>query len=668
MSADLVRSSCAPTVSVVIPAYNAAEWISEAIQSALDQTYPPLEVIVVDDGSRDDTWLIASRFAPRARVLRKRNGGPAAARNLGIASATGEWIALLDADDRWAARKLEKQVALAAPGVALVHTALENEADGPELPETITFDVLWEANCIANSSVLIRRDAVLALGGFDEDLKLKSVEDYHLWLRLASTGARIVSCNEPLAFYRRGNGLSSDTAKFLEASLYNVESIGRLLNLPAAMVRSRKLRIMDEFGRAFLHQRQFAKGRSILSQAFVTEPSLDRAVNLGITCLPRALLDLRRRMRNHREMKSRAFVVEQQASCPGEPVVPPQEAPCVLAVIDTEEEFDWNSPLPPTSRIKNIRDQVQAQKIFDRFGLVPTYAVDYPVASQPDAYRPLLELLQEKRCEIGAHLHPWVNPPLEEELNSRNSYPGNLPRQLERVKLLRLTEAIETNFGCKPLLYRAGKYGLGPHTFETLAELGYRIDCSILPFADLSRDGGPNYTRSDAKLRWMGPGRDLLEIPVSTGVIGRLANGDCDFYRRAFSIGAVRMRLPGVLARMRLLDRIRLTPEGTSLAEAKRLTDALISEGQRVFVISYHSSSLRVGETSYVRTPSELATFLAWIEGFLEFFFDKHNGRAATPGLILARAEALRAGAPSEFPAEPAARDRRDLAYLRSLG
>lgn len=344
------------------------------------------------------------------------------------------------------------------------------------------------------------------------------------------------------------------------------------------------------------------------------------------------------------------------------PVISPDDPPCVLAIIDTEEEFDWRRPPPRKPHVKNIRDQLPAQQILDRFGLVPTYAVDYAVASRPEGYEPLLEFLQDKRCGIGAHLHPWLNPPVEEELNLRNSYPGNLPRQLERAKLARLTETIEANFGCRPLLYRAGKYGLGPHTFGTLAELGYRIDASVLPFSDFSHEGGPDYTRCGAEPRWVGPGRGLLELPVSTAVIGRLASGNHDFYRRAFSVGAVRMRLPGILARMRLLERIRLTPEGSSLREAQRLTDALMEAGQRLFVMSYHSSSLRIGETSYVRSAAELRAFLGWLEGFLEFFFERHKGRPATPAAILARAEALKnrvsarqlPGAPASASARPA--------------
>ena len=143
------------TVTVVIPAYNAGRWIVETIRSALDQTHAPLEVIVVDDGSTDDTAAVAERFPAPVRVLRKSNGGPASARNRGIAAASGTWIALLDADDRWLPCKLERQLALATPDVALIHTALVDDEESLGLPEVLSFDDLWTANRIANSSVLI---------------------------------------------------------------------------------------------------------------------------------------------------------------------------------------------------------------------------------------------------------------------------------------------------------------------------------------------------------------------------------------------------------------------------------------------------------------------------------------------------------------------------------
>ena len=90
-----------PSVSVVIPAFNAARFIGRALENVLNQTVPVLEIIVVDDGSTDDTATVASRYAPLVRVARKSNAGPASARNLGASLARGEWLAMLDADDWW---------------------------------------------------------------------------------------------------------------------------------------------------------------------------------------------------------------------------------------------------------------------------------------------------------------------------------------------------------------------------------------------------------------------------------------------------------------------------------------------------------------------------------------------------------------------------------------
>src|SRR5579864_5174288 len=138
-------------------------------------------------------------------------------------------------------------------------------------------------------------------------------------------------------------------------------------------------------------------------------------------------------------------------------------APKLLVVVDTEEEFDWSKPHSRAQiQVDHIRHQNRAQAILERYSVCPTYVVDYPVATQEAGYRPLREWLTDRRCHIGAHLHPWVNPPFSEELSARNTYPGNLSPALERDKLARLTEAIENNFGKRPRVYRAGRYGIGP--------------------------------------------------------------------------------------------------------------------------------------------------------------------------------------------------------------
>ena len=107
------------------------------------------------------------------------------------------------------------------------------------------------------------------------------------------------------------------------------------------------------------------------------------------------------------------------------------DKPLLLVLIDTEEEFDWSRPHDRASvGTSSIAAQTRAQAIFDRHGIRPIYCIDYPVAET--GYGLLRELHAEAKCDIGAHLHPWVNPPHDEPLTNRNSYPGNLPRALER--------------------------------------------------------------------------------------------------------------------------------------------------------------------------------------------------------------------------------------------
>ena len=311
------------------------------------------------------------------------------------------------------------------------------------------------------------------------------------------------------------------------------------------------------------------------------------------------------------------------------------DAPRLLVVVDTEEEFDWSKPHSRSeTRVDHIKHQDRAQAIFDRFGLRPTYVVDYPVASQEAGFRPLRDLLVAGKCQIGTHLHPWVNPPFDEELSVRNSYPGNLSPALEREKLRRLTAVIEENFHARPTIYRAGRYGIGAATGAILEELGYEIDTSIVPFTDFRLDGGPDFGSFDTDPFWFGPSGRVLEVPLTVGWYGQLQKLGGRLQPGLMSRLGVHMHLPGIFARLKLLERIRLTPEGTTFDELQRLTAALIATGTRLFVFSYHSPSLAAGNTPYVRDAAELDRFLALIERFCDYFFGDCGGEPSTPAAI----------------------------------
>ncbi|MBF0335718.1 MAG: polysaccharide deacetylase family protein [Alphaproteobacteria bacterium] len=314
--------------------------------------------------------------------------------------------------------------------------------------------------------------------------------------------------------------------------------------------------------------------------------------------------------------------------------LPAGVGPFLVVMVDAEEEFDWSRGFSSTEiGVSTMRHQVRAQRLFERHRVVPTYLVDHPVAAQAEGYKPLREFLRDGRCEIGAQLHPWVNPPLRETPCERLSYPGNLPRELEAEKLRHLTGAIQDAFAVQPKIYRAGRWGAGPATADILAREGYEIDSSVLPTTDLTRRHGPDYSRCGARPYWFGGG--LLEIPTTVALIGALAGGGPGLHRLVAGPIGEALRLPAICARSRLLDRVRLTPEGVSLDEARRLTRWLLARGQQVFVLTYHSPSLEPGHTPYVRSRADLDRFLAWIADYLAFFHDEIGGVAATPGEIL---------------------------------
>ena len=631
-----------PTVSVIIPAYNAERFIARTIQSCLDQTVPPLEILVADDGSSDRTAEIVSSFPAPVRLLRKKNGGPASARNHAAREAKGDWLAMLDADDRWMPTKLERQLTFdVSPDIGVIHCLSACSREG--VPAEVTFDHLWEQNWIVNSSVMIRRSVFESLKGFDEDPRLISVEDYNLWLRVAAAGWKIVTCQEILVEYTRGIGISSHTEKFFKACVNNVLLISEKLRIPQAKMEEKLANEYAFFGAAALFERNLPLARSAYRQAISINPSLRNLGHFAVSQLPSTILNARRGIAEKwNELtdqadpdRSHANGKEVEADFAG-------KGPFLLVIIDTEEEFDWRVVPSNSTSVDSMKFQERGQRIFEKFNLVPTYAVDYAIASQKDGYAPLVEYLADGRCEIGTHLHPWINPPIKEAMTARNSFPGNLPPDLEFEKLRVLTDLIGQNLEQEPILYRAGRYGLGPHTPEALKSLGYKIDCSVLPLFDLTYMEGPDFRQSRTRPYWLDADRALLELPVTVGIVGALS----PFGRRLHPlISGPReesLRLPGIFARLNLINRVRLTPEGVPLREAKQLTRKLLDDDrQRVFVMSYHSPSLEPGNTPYVRSDKDLQRFLRWIEAYVEYFITELGGTPITPKQLLKEERAL---------------------------
>ncbi len=195
-----------PLVSVIIPTYNSGKFIAQTVQSVLEQTYRPHEVIIIDDGSTDDTKAVLSGFHDRIKYFYQENLGPSAARNKGIKMARGEYVSFLDADDLWTSNKIEVQLDFLERHreIGLVFSDIE-EFDGEKIinrrssclavqvygPDNVLHVPLQEAfikllmtNFIPTNTVMVRRECFKKAGIFDESLRI--VEDRDMWLRIAA--------------------------------------------------------------------------------------------------------------------------------------------------------------------------------------------------------------------------------------------------------------------------------------------------------------------------------------------------------------------------------------------------------------------------------------------------------------------------------------------------
>ena len=232
-----------PAVSVVIPAYNAAWCVGKAIDSVLAQDYRDFEVIVVNDGSTDDTAAILATYGDAIRVVQQSNGGLSSARNAGIRESRGEFVAFLDADDWWLPGKLAKQMALMQTRPELGFTSTTARVEDPEgRLVNVWACAQWQGSFLVHlfgsnadvagsgSAVIARRALFDQVGGFDESLR--SLEDIDMWMRLAAA-ANYACLEEPLAVILKRPGSMSRNLEVMRDAAIRVMQKNRKL-LPAS--------------------------------------------------------------------------------------------------------------------------------------------------------------------------------------------------------------------------------------------------------------------------------------------------------------------------------------------------------------------------------------------------------------------------------------------------
>lgn len=203
-----------PVVTVIMPSFNHRPYVQAAVDSVLNQTYPDVELVIVDNTSTDGTWeYVSSIRDPRVSAFSVRNDALiAASRNYGLTKARGEYVAFIDSDDAWHPEKLAEQLPhLADEAVSCVSTNFTPTGDVAYCQNRLSFGAggfrdfdyteIALGNPVMTSSLLARRKDIVAAGGFDEDLDLRFIEDWEFWLRLSRRG-RIRVLSRPLLLYR----------------------------------------------------------------------------------------------------------------------------------------------------------------------------------------------------------------------------------------------------------------------------------------------------------------------------------------------------------------------------------------------------------------------------------------------------------------------------------
>lgn len=302
----------------------------------------------------------------------------------------------------------------------------------------------------------------------------------------------------------------------------------------------------------------------------------------------------------------------------------------LFVTIDTEEDT-WGDYTTTHNPVENIARLPILQDIFDRYGAVPTYLINWPVVTNKNARHILTEIIDRGRCEIGTHCHPWNTPPFEERINEHNSQICNLSYELIMKKIETLHKAIVKYFKVTPVCFRAGRWGFGSGVARSIHKLGYRVDTSITPFVDWTNDWGHDFSEASTFVYRFDPddilrekeGGRLLEVPPTIG-----------FYQKNFKLcnsvrkwilkrSHLRCHILGILDRLRILNFRWLSPEFSSGSDMIRLSKTFIRSGHDFLNLTFHSTSLLPGKSSFVHNQEQLENFFYDVEMFLEFAVDR---------------------------------------------
>ena len=304
--------------------------------------------------------------------------------------------------------------------------------------------------------------------------------------------------------------------------------------------------------------------------------------------------------------------------------------------VDTEEEWNWSDKFPQKDfSISNVKQIPRLQACCDSLGIRPTYFTDYAVAENSDAVEILKAIVDKNTCEIGAHLHPWCNPPFHGITKEKESHIVNLPTLQVEEKLDSLIELLNKNFGVMPNAFRSGRWGINDEILNLLEKNGFQVDSSMYPFF---KNDYFNCEQTTLIPYWLdynkpmvkGSQRNMIEVPVTVGFNRKNFSAMLKI-SNAISHPLLRyLRLTAILWHTRLLRKLYLSPEAISGKDMQPLIDAALDNHLPVIHMYMHSSSLIDGPKGLMNQTYAFDTICNNIRQIVEYTHLKANIKFCT--------------------------------------
>lgn len=304
--------------------------------------------------------------------------------------------------------------------------------------------------------------------------------------------------------------------------------------------------------------------------------------------------------------------------------------------VDTEEEWDWEGPFPEGEfSVENLHMLPEFQAFCTNKGIRPCYFVDYAAASGIAPNSRFIEQVKANQCELGAHLHPWANPPYFEKPSESNSHVVNLPIHHVSEKLDALMQLFAERFGYQPKAFRTGRWGISPEIMELLWSRGFEVDSSVYPFYQnefFSCQGSPTlpYWPSEHDVLRTGSQHNMLELPVTVGFNRRPFATANSVFQRFDSPAMQSIKANALLWHSKLLRKIYMSPEVSEASDMITLAKTAIKESAPIIHMYFHSSNLIANGTGFFKATDPFATICERISELIKHLSEEHNIRFMT--------------------------------------